>query len=173
MLAQIRNWLARRKPENTPEKIKARQEILGFQTTLKNMIDNGEMRSVEDQCTLRHLFASTDHSNLHLYGRQIFLPKGSWIVGKLHKHPCLNFVMKGRVICVTEHERKEIVGPCSFVGEPGVKRALWILEDTVWATVNLTKYSGEENLDLIENELIAKDYEDLGFLTTLQLGEEQ
>ncbi len=177
MLDRIRHWLAKRNPDNSPEKVRARQDILQFQTALQEKIENGTMRSVEEQCTLRHYFCPTDPAlskyKLTMYGRQIFLPAGSYIVSKLHKHPCINFVMKGRVIVVTEHGQKEIVGPCTFVSESGgIKRALWVQEDTVWATVQLTRYSGEENLDKIEREVIAESYEDLGLLTSLQ-GEEQ
>jgi len=174
MLAQIRHWLARRNPANSPEKVQARNNILQAQTKLQELIANGEVRSVEDQCTLRHFFAPTDPAmgKFYNYARCVFLPAGSVIFGKLHKHPCLNFVMKGRCIVSTEHGQKEIAAPAIFVSEPGIKRALYVQEDTIWATVHLTRHNGEENLAAIEGEVIAGSYEDLGLLSSFQ-GEKQ
>lgn len=174
MLALIRRWLMRHNPGDTPERIRERAKILRAQAKLQKLIADGEVRSVEEECTLKHFFAPSDPAlgNLFMYARQIFLPANSFVFGKIHKHPCLNFVMRGRVVVATEWGNQEIVAPCTFVSEPGAKRALWVKEDTIWATVHLTRHSGEENLDKIESEVVSPSYEDLGLLARFE-GEKQ
>jgi hypothetical protein len=98
------------------------------------------------------------------YGRQIFLPKGSIVIGKIHRHQHLNFIMQGRVSVSTEFGVKRFCAPCMFVSEVGLKRAVYAIEDTTWATVHLTEHRGEENLDKIEDEVIAKSYYEIGLL---------
>jgi hypothetical protein len=54
--------------------------------------------------------------------------------------------------------------PEIFVSEVGIKRAVFALTDCLWVTIHLTEHAGEENLDKIEDEVIAKDYEELGLI---------
>jgi hypothetical protein len=53
-----------------------------------------------------------------------------------------------------------------FVSEVGLKRAVYAEEDTIWVTVHLTEHSGEENLDKIEEEVIAPSYEEMGLIAS-------
>lgn len=92
------------------------------------------------------------------YARTCFLPKGSLIVGKIHKHAHQNIVSQGRVTVVTEFGHMEIQGPFVFTSQPGTKRALYVHEDTYWTTIHLTE---ETDLSKIEDEIIAKDYDEL------------
>jgi hypothetical protein len=55
-----------------------------------------------------------------------------------------------------------------FVSEIGLKRAVYIEEDTLWVTVHQTKFTGEENLDKMEVELIAPDYGDMGMIASVE-----
>ncbi len=112
-----------------------------------------EMRKFEQtDIPLAHNFAPGT------YARTAFLPKGSLIVGKIHKHAHQNIVSCGRVTVVTEFGRMEIQGPHVFTSQPGTKRALYVHEDTWWTTIHLTD---ETDLNKIEEEIIAKDYDAL------------
>jgi hypothetical protein len=102
---------------------------------------------------LKHTFADG------VYVREIFLPKDSIVVGKLHKHSHPNFLMSGEVTVVTEEGLKRIKAPCSMISPAGTKRIVLVHEDTVWITVHVTN---ETDLDKIECETIAKNYEELG-----------
>jgi hypothetical protein len=67
----------------------------------------------------------------------------------------------------TEFGKKELEGPCTFVSEVGLKRAVYAHEDTIWTTIHLTAYVGEENLDKVEDEVIAPDYGDLNLIASV------
>lgn len=140
---------------------------------MQQMIVDGKMRSVMDECTLTHYFAPIDPVyGCCAYARQIFLPKGSLVVGKIHKHQHLNFIMQGKVSVNTEFGKKYFEAPCIFVSEIGLKRAVYAEEDSIWVTIHLTKYNGEEHLEKIEDEVIAKTYDELGLISSLSALEE-
>lgn len=106
----------------------------------------------EVDCPLQHVFAPG------AYARTIFIPAGTVIVGKIHKHSHLNILSKGIVTVVTEGGGKEeLHGPLTMVSPPGTKRAVYAHTDTVWTTIHLTE---ETDLEKIEEFVIAKTYED-------------
>lgn len=107
--------------------------------------------SVEN-CPVRHIFAPG------AYAREMLIPAGTIIIGKIHKHAHLNFITKGRARVVTEFGPTEITAPHTFVSQPGTKRVVHALEDTLWTTVHPTN---ETDLAKIEDHVIAKDYEEL------------
>ena len=106
----------------------------------------------EVDCPLQHVFAPG------AYARTIFIPKGTVIVGKIHKHAHLNILSKGDVAVLTEGGgREDLSGPVTLVSPPGTKRAVYAITDTVWTTIHLTN---ETDLDKIEEHVIAKTFED-------------
>lgn len=93
-----------------------------------------------------------------IYAREIFIPKGVLLTGKIHKTEHLNIVSQGKIAVVTEFGQKIIEAPCTLVSEPGTKRAGLALEDTVWTTIHGTN---ETDLEKLELELIADSHEAL------------
>jgi len=107
----------------------------------------------EDDCApLKHTFVDG------AYVREITMPKGMLLTSKIHKicHPY--FVLRGDVSVLTEKGVQRIKAPFSGVTQPGTKRILYMHEETVWATVHVTK---ETDLKKIEDEIIAKTFDDL------------
>ena len=150
-------------------KVKFREEILNVQAQMQGMIVDGVAESVADQCTLTHYFTPKDEEyGCCTYAREIKLPKGSLVIGKIHRHQHLNFITQGKVIVYTEFGLKHLKAPCTFVSEVGLKRAVYAVEDTLWTTVHLTKFNSEEELSKIEDEVIAPSYEDLGLTISVE-----
>jgi hypothetical protein len=150
-------------------KVKFREEILNVQAQMQGMIVDGVAESVADQCTLTHYFTPKDEEyGCCTYAREIKLPKGSLVIGKIHRHQHLNFITQGKVIVYTEFGLKHLEAPCTFVSEVGLKRAVYAVEDTLWTTVHLTKFNSEEELSKIEDEVIAPSYEDLGLTISVE-----
>lgn len=113
----------------------------------------GAIKGDSKEMPLKHTFADG------VYVREIFIPKGTVLTGKLHRHSHPNFLMKGEVIVVTEHGgREHLKAPLSMISLAGTKRAIIALEDTVWVTVHVTN---ETDLEKIEGHVIAKTYDDL------------
>ena len=113
------------------------------------MLQDGE--NEVDDLEVKHYFA---HGT---YTRELFLPKGTVLTGKIHRYSCINIITKGKILAVTDEGEYEIAAPHVFVSGPSVKKAGYALEDTIW--INVHPWEGEENLDLIEHEVIVPSYE--------------
>lgn len=101
---------------------------------------------------VRHIFAPG------VYCREMTIPMGVTVVGKIHRHAHVNVISKGRVAVITEFGQEVIEAPRTWVSEPGTKRAVMALEETIWLTVHPTE---ETDLDKIEAHVIAPTYEAL------------
>ena len=86
----------------------------------------------DKDCPVKHIFAPG------AYAREIFLPQGSFVIGKIHKHAHLNFITQGRVRVMTESGPVEMAAPYTFVSEVATKRMVYAVEDTIWTTVHIT-----------------------------------
>lgn len=93
-----------------------------------------------------------------LYAREIFVPKGTTLTGKIHKTEHLNIISQGDISVMTEHGIKRIKAPYTMVSKPGTKRVGYAHEDTVWTTIHA---SPERDLDKLEALLIAPTYDEL------------
>ena len=104
-------------------------------------------------CPVQHHFAPG------AYGREMTIPAGLVVVGKIHKHAHINVISKGRVQVFTEQDGVlELAAPCTFVSSPGTKRVVHVLEETVWTTVHVTD---KTDLAEIEREVIATDFSEV------------
>jgi len=106
----------------------------------------------DDACPLEHIFADG------MYIRKMTAPGGMINVSKLHKtnHPF--FILEGEVSIVTEKGIIRITAPHFGITKAGTKRVVYFHEDTVWITVHATE---ETDLEKIEDELIAKNFDEL------------
>lgn len=136
----------------TPEKFGAmsrperRAAILRLQDELAKMPSNA------DQCDVAHHFAPG------MYAREFFMPAGSLVIGKIHRHSHVNVISHGRCTVFTEAGREELAAPVTWVNEPGTKRVVLAHTDVFWTTIHAT---GETDLKKIEQEVISAAFEDL------------
>lgn len=108
----------------------------------------GDLPDVE--MPLQHTFAPG------VYVRTIFIPAGTVLVGKIHKHQHANILSQGHVTVLTEAGgTEELHGPITLVSEPGTKRAVFAHTDTVWTTIHPTD---KTDLGQIEEETISPNY---------------
>lgn len=108
----------------------------------------------------------THHFSEGVYGREMFIPKGSLLVGKIHKFKNLNIISKGFVSFFSVDGALHVKAPHSFVASPGVKRVIYAHEDSIWTTIHGTF---ETDLGNIEDEVIAKSYGDVESITPEEL----
>lgn len=134
-----------------------RAAILQMEAGAREAQESGAELAVDiaDLLPLTHFFAPG------AYARQALLQKHTWVIGKLHRHAHLNFVMKGRVMVVTEDGPMIIQAPHTFVSTVGTKRFVLVLEEAIWVTVHPTE---ETDLAKIEDHVIAKGYDDIGII---------
>lgn len=94
----------------------------------------------------------THHFSPSLYLREIFMPAGAVVIGKIHKTEHFNILVKGACLIIhDDFTREELRAPRVFVSKPGVQKVLYILEDMTWMTTHVTE---ETDLVKLEAELI-------------------
>ena len=96
----------------------------------------------------------------NVYGRQIDMPAGLVVVGKIHKHAHLNIITKGTVKVTTEKGSEVYTAPKTWISEPGIKRAVLVLEDTQWLTIHPNE-TDTKDLNELEDFVIAPDFQAL------------
>ncbi len=102
-----------------------------------------------------------------MYARAFLLPKGSLLVGKIHKHAHFIMVLKGKALVMSKHGNAILEAGHISVSIPGVKRVGYALEDTLFVNVHLNE-SNTHDLDIIEKENI--EYETPA-ITKMERGE--
>jgi len=129
-----------------------RPAVVALENALRNL--NGGGDGLED-------FPVTHHFAPGVYGREMLIPKDGTIVGKIHRHAHLNVVVRGHARVSTEFGAREVRGGDVFVSQPGTKRAVHAIEDTVWITIH-PNATDTQDLDKIEEYVIeANTFTDL------------
>ena len=77
------------------------------------------------ECSLKHHFAPG------VYVREIFMPAGSVIIGKIHRTEHFNIIQQGAVSLFGDGTCEYLRAPHTFVSKPGVQKVLYIHEDCV------------------------------------------
>lgn len=95
----------------------------------------------------RHFFAPG------MYLRELVVPAGMLMVGKIHKHAHFLMVLKGRAEVISEFGRMVVEAGHISISPAGVKRVVLALEDTQFVTVHVNK-TDTEDLEVIEAEHI-------------------
>lgn len=122
------------------------------------------MMKLETQVEIpvRHYFSQS------VYAREITIPKGTLVTGKIHKYQQLNILSKGEMsVWIEDGDIKRVKAPFTTVSPPGTKRIAFAHEECVWTTILPTD---ETNPDKIEAHFIAQsEAEYLEFCEQLRL----
>lgn len=94
-----------------------------------------------------------------VYLRELHIPAGVMLTGKIQKFPCLNIVVQGDIEVVTEEGIKRIQGPLVFKSPAGVKRAGRVFRDTIWITVHANPDNLERDNAAMVDLLTVPSYE--------------
>lgn len=139
-------------------KLASRQGICELEKSLMqkqfrdmHTFSNSEM---EQLFPLTHKFADG------VYGRELFLPAGSIVAGKIHKFGHLNVISKGRCVVVTEFGVEEFTAPYTFISQPGTKRIVAAIEDTIWTTFHGVDSDEYGDVEAIEERIICKTFDE-------------
>ncbi len=93
------------------------------------------------------------HFSYGIYGRELFIPAGVMLTGKIHKYPQLNVLLKGEMSVLVGDEVRRISAPFTVASEAGTKRIALAHTDCIWLTIHGTH---ETDLAAIEDKFIAQ-----------------
>ena len=116
------------------------------------LIEGKMLEYPQVDCPVKHNFADG------VYVRELFIPKGTLIMGKRHRFESCNILLKGKLAMhVSRNSPAEIIeAPFIFNSKPGVKKFALALEDTIFLNIHPTD---EKDIDNIEQMFIISEEE--------------
>lgn len=127
-----------------------RKGIADLANNLKAGIESGDYD--EQECPVTHRFAKG------CYLREILMPKGTLIVGKIHATEHFNVILTGKCTVATAEWVKTFEAPYTFISGEGVQKVVLVHEDCIWQTLHITD---KTDVDEIEKDVIVEDYDQL------------
>lgn len=119
-----------------------------------------ELDTFDPECFTKHHFCNG------AYVREFFLPKGFLVTGKIHRFPCINVLLAGKIrIAQSDGLETVMEAPAIYQSQAGEKKALFALEDTIFLNVHALPPdlidATEADLDRMEEHFIVPSYEAL------------
>ena len=125
--------------------------------TLENaMLASDDIRIAKgnsDMFPLKHSFSEG------VYIREMFMPQGGLVIGKLYKISHTWFLLSGELEVATDEGNEYYIGPCYVNAPEGTKRVLHAVSDVIFVNV----YPNPENItdtDKLEEILTCSSYKE-------------
>jgi len=93
-----------------------------------------------------------------VYVRKMTMFKGTAVVGAIHNHQHICFLLSGHLTVKTEDGLVDYIAPCYIVTPPGKQRVLYSHEDSEWFNIHSNPNNIEE-ISKLEKELVSTSYE--------------
>ena len=135
--------------------LSSREKILEFQTMLVDNADEISIVTHQDSelFPLKHTFADG------IYVRQMGMNKGSIVVGAIHKHFHVWFLLTGNISVATEDTVEDYVAPCYVVSTPGTKRVIHANEDCIFVNIHKNP-TNTQDISQLEKDIVARDFKE-------------
>lgn len=131
-----------------PDPLAAREKIVALEAAM------ARASSIQLQIQTTHRFIDG------VYAREVFIPKGTLLVGRIHRHACISIMSKGDKSVATEDGAMRLRPPFATISKPGTKRVGFAHEDSIWTTIHATT---ERDLKKVEQDLFVDTYEGVEF----------
>ena len=106
-----------------------------------------------DKIPINHFFMDG------VYIRKMTMYKGYVVIGAIHKHKHMCFLLEGHLSVASSSGVKEYIAPCYIISEPGEKRILYSHEDSCWYNTHKNPDNTEDVREL-EKQIVAISYEE-------------
>ena len=137
------------------ENKRKQEEFQKLVSSFEKAVNNHERSLGKDL----HKINPTKHSFVDgQYIREIFNPAGIVLVTKIHAKDHPFFLMKGEMSILTKEGTQRIKAPYQGITKAGTKRIIYTHSDCIFTTVHRTDCL---TVDEVENEVIAKSFDDL------------
>ena len=94
-----------------------------------------------------------------VYVREMTMFKNMVVIGAIHKHLHMCFLLKGHLTVASEEGVVDYIAPCHIIAKPGAKRVLHAIEDSVWYNTHKNP-NNIKDIDELERELVAINYKE-------------
>ena len=94
-----------------------------------------------------------------VYVREMTMYQGTAVIGAIHKHLHMCFLLEGHLSVASSSGVREYVAPCYIIAEPGEKRVLYAHEDSLWYNTHKNP-SNVKDVKILERDIVAVSYEE-------------
>jgi len=138
----------------------SRKKILKLEGDLIKIADGVNIEGDGKHILTESKIAPIKHSFADgVYVRQMDMKQGSVVVGAIHKHLHVWFLLTGDITVATEDTTENYIAPCYVVSTPGVKRVILANEDSIFVNIHKNP-SNTQDIDKLEKEIVALNYEE-------------
>ena len=99
----------------------------------------------------------THHKAGDTYVREMLIPEGMLLLGRVHKRPLVNILSKGRTVIIDSNGKHTYVAPCTWVSQAGTQRLMFCPEETILNTAHVSKAECAEDF---WDDLTVDNYEE-------------
>tara|TARA_R100000544_G_C2226869_1_gene61408 strand:- start:3029 stop:3511 length:483 start_codon:yes stop_codon:yes gene_type:complete len=139
---------------NKQEQKKFRDQIENLENALLQSNDKRVVKGYNSPLfPLKHYFVEG------LYIREIFIKKGYYCIGKIHKYDHAWFLLKGKLLAIVDGKKKEINAPFFSTSSAGSKKVVHALEDCVFINIH-SNPSNDKNISNIEKNTVSDNYKE-------------
>jgi hypothetical protein len=100
-----------------------------------------------------------------VYAREIKIPAGTLLTGRIHKFEQLNILSGGEISVLTQHGMVRVSAPFTVVSPPGTKRIAYAHTECTWTTILATEETDPDKIEALFT--VATEKEFLEFSQTL------
>ena len=135
------------------EEIQTLQDLLIHNADGENIIANNGDIVYHEKYKYKHTFADS------IYVREMTIEKGEIIMGAIHKHLHVWFLLSGHVTVLTEDKLEEYKAPCTVLSTPGVKRVIYGNEESIFTNVHKNP-TNTKDIKELEKQIVALNYKE-------------
>ena len=137
-----------------------KENILGLEKKLINIADGINIEGDGENIVTNSKIAPIKHTFADgVYVRQMDMKKDTVLIGAIHNHLHVWFLLTGHVTIATEDSTEDYMAPCYIVSSPGVKRAIYAIEDSIFVNIHKNP-SNTKDIDKLEKEIVALNYKE-------------
>ena len=138
----------------------SRKKIIELEQSLINIADGVNVEGDGKHIVRDSKIAPIKHSCADgVYIRQMDMAKDSVVVGAIHKHLHVWFLLTGCITVATEDKTEDYIAPCYVVSTPGVKRVILAKENSIFVNVHKNPCNTKD-IDKLEKEIVALNYKE-------------
>ena len=104
-----------------------------------------------DQIPIDHFFMDG------VYIRKMTMHQGYVVIGAIHKHRHMCFLLKGHLSVASSAGVREYIAPCYIISEPGEKRVLYAHQESHWYNTHKNP-NNTESVEELEKQIVAVSY---------------
>ena len=145
---------------NIKELITSKEQSIEKLTSLIIANEDGEMflgngKDIvhNNAVPLKHSFAD------QVYIRQMEMKQDTLVVGAIHKHLHVWFLLTGNLTISTINGVEDYIAPCYVISKPGTQRVIYANEDSIFVNIHKNP-TNNKKIEELEKEIVALNKED-------------